>query len=31
MNKEFVPFEEAAALKKLGFNEPCFAIYSGYD
>ena len=28
MNKEFVPYEEALALKELGFNEPCFAIHS---
>tara|TARA_R110000868_G_scaffold101359_3_gene279048 strand:- start:297 stop:662 length:366 start_codon:yes stop_codon:yes gene_type:complete len=28
MNKElFVPYEQALALKELGFNEPCFAIY----
>jgi hypothetical protein len=24
MNKEFVPYEIALALKELGFNEPCF-------
>ena len=24
MNKEFVPYNEALALKELGFNEPCF-------
>jgi hypothetical protein len=28
MNKEFVPYEQAVALKELGFNEPCIAIYS---
>jgi hypothetical protein len=27
MNKEFVPYEEALALKELGFDEPCFAVY----
>ena len=27
MNKEFVPYEEALALKELGFNEPCFRWY----
>ena len=27
MNKEFVPYEEALALKELGFNEPCLASY----
>lgn len=25
MTKEFVPYEEALALKELGFNEECFA------
>jgi len=29
MNKEFVPYEQALALKELGFNEPCFAWYDG--
>jgi hypothetical protein len=24
MEKEFVPYEQALALKKLGFDEPCF-------
>ena len=24
MDKEFVPYEEALALKELGFDEPCF-------
>jgi len=24
MNKEFVPYEQALALKELGFDEPCF-------
>jgi hypothetical protein len=28
MNKEFIPYEQALALKELGFNEPCFATYS---
>jgi hypothetical protein len=27
MNKEFVPYEEALALKKLGFDEPCLGAY----
>jgi hypothetical protein len=27
MNKEFIPYEQALALKELGFNEPCFAMY----
>ena len=30
MNKEFIPYEEALALKELGFDEPCF-IYWVYD
>jgi len=30
VDKEFVPLEESSALKKLGFNEPCFRyIYIG--
>lgn len=29
MNKEFVPYEQALALKELGFNETCIAFY--YD
>ncbi len=28
MNKEFVTYEQALALKELGFDEPCLA---GYD
>ena len=27
MNKEFVPYEQALALKELGFDEDCFAFY----
>jgi len=27
MKKEFIPYEQALALKELGFNEPCFATY----
>ena len=27
MTKEFIPYEEALALKELGFNEPCFDSY----
>jgi hypothetical protein len=26
MNKEFIPYEEALALKELGFDEPCFYV-----
>ena len=29
MNKEFVPYKEALALKELGFDEECFAVYNG--
>jgi hypothetical protein len=25
MNKEFIPYEQALALKELGFDEPCLA------
>jgi hypothetical protein len=31
MKKEFVPYEHALELKLLGFDEPCFAIWSGFD
>ena len=27
MEKEFVPYEQALALKELGFDEPCFGWY----
>jgi len=27
MTKEFIPYEEALALKELGFDEPCFGYY----
>ena len=27
MTKEFIPYEEALALKELGFNEPCLGLY----
>jgi len=27
MEKEFIPYEQALALKQLGFDEPCFGIY----
>ena len=29
IEKEFVPYQEALALKELGFDEPCFATWSG--
>ena len=28
MSKEFIPYEEALALKDLGFDEPCLAYYN---
>jgi hypothetical protein len=28
MEKEFVPYKQALALKELGFDESCIAIYS---
>jgi hypothetical protein len=27
MEKEFIPYEQALALKELGFDEPCFWWY----
>jgi hypothetical protein len=27
MNKEFIEYEQALALKELGFDEPCFTFY----
>lgn len=30
MNKHFIPYEEALALKELGFDEPCFGYYYAY-
>jgi hypothetical protein len=27
MNKEFIPYEQALALKELGFDEPCIGYY----
>jgi hypothetical protein len=33
MEKEFVPYEQALALKELGFDEPCFVywVYNGVE
>jgi len=31
MEKEFVPYEQALALKELGFDEPCFGYYTSPD
>ena len=28
MKKEFIPYEQALALKKLGFDEPCIGWYN---
>lgn len=28
VDKEFVPYEEALALKELGFDEPCFGYFN---
>jgi hypothetical protein len=30
MNKEFVPYEQALALKELGFNEETICVYNSY-
>jgi hypothetical protein len=30
MEKEFIPYEQALALKELGFNKPCLAYYDYY-
>jgi hypothetical protein len=27
MEKEFIPYDEALALKELGFDEPCFGFF----
>ena len=29
MNKEFISYEQALALKELGFDEPCLAFWDG--
>ena len=31
MNQEFIPYEQALALKELGFDEPCFAEYRQWN
>jgi hypothetical protein len=31
MNKEFIPYEQALALKELGFDEPCFGYFYTED
>ena len=30
MKKEFIPYNEALALKELGFDEPCIAHYTSH-
>lgn len=27
--KDFVPYEEALAMREMGFDDPCFAVYRG--
>jgi hypothetical protein len=31
MKNEFIPYEEALALKELGFDEECFGFYDDID
>ena len=31
MNKEFISYTEALALKELGFDEPCFSYFNIKD
>jgi hypothetical protein len=31
MKKDFIPYEQALALKELGFDEPCFGEYRQWD
>lgn len=31
MNKEFIKYEQALALKELEFDEPCFALFNRSD
>lgn len=31
MKNEFVTYDQSLALKELGFNEDCFAVYSEHD
>ena len=31
IENEFIPYEQALALKELGFDGDCFAIWSGFD
>jgi len=31
MEKEFIPYQQALALKELGFDEPCLGYYASKD
>ena len=31
MEKEFIPYEQALALKELGFDKPCFGVFDYCD
>lgn len=31
LEKEFVPYDQALALKELGFDEPCFGFYNDME
>jgi hypothetical protein len=31
MKKEFIPYEQALELKKLGFDEPCFYPFTNFS
>lgn len=31
IESNFVPYQIAVDMKSIGFNEPCFAIWSGFD
>ena len=31
MKKEFITYEQAVALKELGFDEPCFGFYNDME
>jgi hypothetical protein len=31
MKKEFISYEQALALKEIGFDEPCILLYRGLD
>ena len=31
MEKEFIPYQEALALKELGFDKPCFGAFIGKE